>query len=85
LLAGLAAQSLTLGSGPAVLAIAGSAVVFLLLLLSASVAVPLLTAEMRGPLRMVGPAVRRWGGYVMMVVGLWFLVLAFLTRPPLLP
>lgn len=84
MLAGLAAQSLTLGSGPAVLAIATSAVVFLLLLLFASVTVPLLTKEVRGPLRMIGPAVHRWGGYVMIVVGLWFLVLVFLPRPPFL-
>lgn len=84
MLAGLAAQSLTLGGAPALFAIATSAVVFLVLLLITSLTVPLLTAETRGPLRMVGPAVRRWGGYVMIVVGLWFLILVFLPRPPFL-
>lgn len=46
--------------------------VFAALLVVAAVAVPRLAADAIQPLRMAGPAVKRWSGWVMVVVGGWF-------------
>jgi hypothetical protein len=64
--------------------LASAALVFVVLLAAAAIFVSTATAGVLGPVRMVGPAVRRWGGYVMLAVGLWFLALALFPQPPLL-
>lgn len=55
--------------------------VFSLLLVAGSLVVSSVQAEALRPVRMTGPAVRRWGGWVLVAVGVWFLVLAVLPRP----
>ncbi|HEX6301234.1 MAG TPA: hypothetical protein VF148_12275 [Acidimicrobiia bacterium] len=54
---------------------------FSLLLVAGSLVVSSVQAEALRPVRMTGPAVRRWGGWVLVAVGVWFLVLAVLPRP----
>lgn len=46
--------------------------VFVGLLVVAAVAVPRLARGAVRPLRMAGPSVKRWSGWVMVVVGGWF-------------
>jgi hypothetical protein len=72
---------LVIGSAQATLGFATAAVVFVALLVAASVAVSLVSSEAMRPVRMTGHAVRRWSGYVMIAVGIWFIVLAFLPSP----
>ncbi len=85
MLAGLAAQTLVVGPAQAIIAFAIAAVVFVALLVAASVAVSTISREALRPLRMTGPAVRRASGYLLIVVGIWFIVLAFLPNPILTP
>lgn len=84
MLAGLAAQTITIGPGPTAAALGTSAAVFVSLLVASAVFVSTATAGALKPVRMVGPAVRRWSGYVMLAVGLWLLALVLLPRPPLI-
>ena len=58
-----------------------AALVFVALLVAAAVTVTTVTSATLKPLRMTGPAVRRLGGIVLVVVGLWFVVLAVLPSP----
>ena len=81
MLAGLAAQSLTVGASPASLGFAVAAVVFVSLLVTASVLVSTVSRESLRPVRMTGHAVRRWSGFVLIAVGIWFVVLALLPGP----
>lgn len=85
MLAGLAAQTLTIGAKQTFLAFATSAAIFVALIVSASVAVSFLTIEALKPVRTTGPAVKRWSGFVLMAVGLWFVILALVPGPILLP
>lgn len=62
-------------------AFATTAFVFIALLLTGSVVVSLVSKEVLTPLRMTGSAVRTWSGYVLVLVGVWFVVLAFLPSP----
>lgn len=55
--------------------------VFVLLVVSASVVVSIASAEALSPVRMTGPAVKRWSGYVLIAVGVWFVILAALPSP----
>lgn len=55
--------------------------IFLSLLLAAAVTVTIARDTAIGPVRMIGPAVRRWSGYVLVVVGAWFLVTVGLPTP----
>jgi hypothetical protein len=58
--------------------------VFVALLVAASVTVTVVSTVSLKPLRMTGPAVRRLGGYLLTLVGAWFIVLAALSSPFLL-
>jgi hypothetical protein len=51
------------------------------LLITGAVVVTSVSKEVLAPLRMTGSAVRTWSGYVLVVVGVWFVVLAFLPGP----
>lgn len=58
-------------------------VVFASLLMASAMAVSTAREAALRPLRMVGPAVKRWGGVVLAAVGVWFVVLAAAARPVL--
>ena len=81
LLAGLAAQSLTIGAVQAAWAVATAAVVFIALLVAAAVTVTSISDAAMKSVRMAGPAVRSWGGFVLVAVGAWFVLLAALPSP----
>ena len=81
MLAGLAAQSLTVNTAQTVWAFATVAVVFAALLVAASVTVATATTEVLRPIRMSGSTVKRWSGFVLLFVGAWFIVLATLPSP----
>ena len=81
MLASLAAQTLTVGAVRTLWAFAAAAVVFAALLITAAVVVSTVSSEALRPMRLAGPAVRRWGGYVLLIVGGWFVVLAVLPGP----
>jgi hypothetical protein len=85
LLAGLAAQSLTVSTTQVIAAFATTAVVFGALLITAAVVVSSVSTEALRPVRMTGTAVRRWSGYVLIAVGAWFVVLAVVPSPILVP
>ena len=81
MLAGLAAQSVTNGASVVLWAFATTALVFLSLLMVASVGVTTLQSSFLEPIRMVGSSVKKSSGYVLMVVGAWFILLAASTSP----
>ncbi len=81
MLAGLAAQSITSGSTGVLWAFGTTAVVFSGLLVAASVGVGTLNSQVLQPIRMVGSAVKKWSGYVLVAVGIWFLFLVILRSP----
>jgi len=56
-------------------------VIFAALLLTASVVVAAPKSERLQPIRMAGPAVKRWSGYLLVGVGIWFVLLATLPSP----
>ncbi len=58
-----------------------TAFVFLSLLVVASVGVTTLRSRFLEPIRMVGSSVKKSSGYVLMVVGVWFILLAASTSP----
>ena len=62
-------------------AFATAAVVLVALLITASVVVSLVSSDTLRPIRLTGGAVRRWSGFVLIVVGTWFLLLAVLPSP----
>jgi hypothetical protein len=66
-------------------AFATTAVVFGALLITAAVVVSSVSTEALRPVRMTGTAVRRWSGYVLIAVGAWFVVLAVVPSPILVP
>jgi hypothetical protein len=55
--------------------------VFSLLLVTGSLVVSAVQEKALRPVRMTGPAVRRWSGWVLMAVGVWFVVLAAVPSP----
>lgn len=55
--------------------------VLVLLLFAAAVGVAVAQERLVERLRAGAPAVKHWGGYVLMVVGAWFLVLGVLAEP----
>ena len=81
MLAGLAAQSLTVGTAQTIWAFTTVAVIFAVLLVAASVIVASATTEALRPIRMTGSTVKRWSGFVLLAVGAWFIVLATLPSP----
>ncbi len=62
-------------------AFATAALVFAALLFTAAVVVSSVSADALRPMRMTGPAVRRWSGYVLIAVGAWFIVIAIVPSP----
>jgi hypothetical protein len=64
-----------------VAAFATAAFVLVALLVTASVVVSLASSDTLRPIRLTGGAVRRWSGFVLIVVGAWFLLLAVLPDP----
>jgi len=58
-----------------------AAFVFVSLLIGASFTVNSVSSTALKPIRMSGGAVKTFSGYVLMVVGGWFLTLAFLSTP----
>ncbi len=54
---------------------------FVLLLVTATITVSSVTAEVIKPMRTAGPAVKRWSGYVLIAVGIWFVLLSVLPDP----
>lgn len=58
-----------------------TALVFTSLLITASVVVSKARSEAIRPLRMAGPAVKRWSGHILVAVGAWFILLAALPCP----
>ena len=85
MLAGLAAHSLTVSTAQAIAAFATTAVIFVTLLITAAVVVSSVSAEALKPMRMTGTTVRRWSGYVLIAIGVWFVVLAVVPSPILVP
>lgn len=81
MLAGLAAQSLTVSLAATVGTVAFAAGTFLVLLIVASIAVTVASTEWIKPARMVGGGVRRWSGFALIAVGSWFLLLSILPTP----
>ncbi len=84
MVAGLAAQTLTIGARETALAFGVSAMVFVALILVASLAVAYLDADTFRSVRSTGPTVKRWSGLVLVAVGLWFVTLALVAGPVLL-
>ena len=81
MLVGLTAQSLTVGPSATVIAFSLAAVIFVSLLVAASFIVSVGSGDALKPIRTSGPTVRRFSGYVLVAVGFWFVVLAFLPSP----
>ena len=52
-----------------------------MLLITASVVVSTTSTETLRPIRITGPAVKRWSGYMLIAVGAWFILLAILPSP----
>ncbi|MFQ5555170.1 MAG: hypothetical protein ACE5GC_07370 [Acidimicrobiia bacterium] len=57
--------------------------IFVVLLMAASVTVSVASDAALRPVRMTGAAVKRWGGVVLVAVGGWFILLAGLPTPVL--
>ncbi|MFQ5967929.1 MAG: hypothetical protein ACE5MI_10010 [Acidimicrobiia bacterium] len=70
-----------MGATQTAAAFTATTIVFALLLVAASVVVSTASSEALRPVRMTGPAVKRWSGYVLLAVGAWFIVLAALPSP----
>ena len=81
LLAGLATQSVTVGPGTTTWAFAAAIGVFTLLIAAASIGVGLAAGDSLRAVRMVGPSVRKWSGYILITLGAWFFLLAALPSP----
>ena len=54
---------------------------FSALLITASIGVSVVSTDVLRPIRMTGHAVKKWSGYLLIVVGVWFVVLAVLPEP----
>lgn len=81
MLAGLAAQTITVGATQTLWAFTTTIIVFAVLLVTASVVVSTVTVETSRTIRMTGPAVKCWSGYILLTVGAWFIFLALLSDP----
>ncbi|MEX1208117.1 MAG: cytochrome c biogenesis protein CcdA [Acidimicrobiia bacterium] len=81
LLAGLATQSVTVGTATTLWSFAAAIGVFTLLIASASIGVSVAAGDSLQALRMVGSTVRKWSGYVLIALGAWFFFLAALPSP----
>lgn len=57
---------------------------FSVLLVAASIIVSVVSADLLRSIRMTGHAIKRWSGYLLIVVGIWFVALTILPEPILL-
>ncbi|MGH3442911.1 MAG: hypothetical protein ACRDUY_12900 [Nitriliruptorales bacterium] len=76
MLAGLAGESLTAGGfAVAFFAFGVAAAVLVVLLFAASLGVAVAQEAVVQRVRAAGPTVKRWGGWVLVVIGTWFVAL----------
>ena len=76
-MAGLAAQSLITGNvWTSVFTFSVAAATIVILMFTASIGAAAAQASTLNRFRTSGPAVKRWGGRILILVGAWFLVLA---------
>lgn len=76
-MAGLAGHALTSGGFTAALvAFATTGAVLVLLLFMSALGVAAAQEQLTDRLRSGAPTVKRWGGYVLVLVGVWLLTLA---------
>ena len=81
-MAGLAVQALTIGGFSVALgAFSLTAAVLVVLLFAVATIVALAQERALGRLQDAAPAVKRWGGRLLLLVGGWFIVLALLAGP----
>jgi cytochrome c biogenesis protein CcdA len=77
LLAGLAAQSLIAGSvATSIFTFTVAATMIVILMFVAALWAAFAQASTLNRFKTAGPAVKRWGGRILIVVGAWFLFLA---------
>jgi len=82
LLAGLAAQTLIVGSVlGGVITFSTAALVMVILLFTTAMAVAVAGDSTLRRFRTSGPTVKRWGGRVLLVVGTWFIAVGLLAGP----
>jgi hydrogenase/urease accessory protein HupE len=58
-----------------------AAAIFVTLLISASVLISSAGTAVLKPVRTSGPTVKRFSGFVLVAVGIWFVFLAFVPSP----
>ncbi len=76
-MAGLAAQSLITGSlATSFLTFTVAGAMIVILLFVASIGATVATTSTLNRFKTAGPGVKRWGGRILIVVGVWFLFLA---------
>lgn len=76
-MAGLAGQTLTTGGFiAALIAFAVTGVVLVVLLFAAALTVAVAQEQLTDRLRAGAPTVKRWGGNILIAVGLWLVALA---------
>lgn len=76
-MAGLAGQALTTGGFTAAFtAFVVTGVVLVVLLFAAALTVAVAQEQLTERLRAGAPTVKRWGGHVLIAVGVWFFLLA---------
>lgn len=81
LLAALATQLITVGTTTTLWAFVAAIGVFTVLIATASIGVTLAGGDTLRAVRMVGSSVRRWSGYLLIALGVWFSILAALPSP----
>jgi hypothetical protein len=81
LLVGLTAHSLTAGGSATAAAFALAAGVFVSLLVVSSLIVSTLGTVVLKPVRTSGPTVKRFSGFVLLGIGIWFVALALAPTP----
>lgn len=80
-MAGLAAQALTTGGFAAAVAAYATAAITLVVLILAAAALTILGPGTRDQMRSAAPLVKTWGGWILIAVGTWFILLsAFAAR-----
>lgn len=84
MLAGLASQSLLVGWGAVALSFGVAIATFSLFLVGGAAAVSRLGDQSLRAVRTSGRTVQRWGGYVLVGLAGWFILLATLPNPPLM-
>ncbi len=82
MLAGLAAQTLIVGSVlGGIITFSTAALVMVMLLFATAIAVAVAEDSTLRSFKTSGPSVKRWGGTVLLIVGTWFVVIGLLAGP----